>query len=64
MALLLLQAASELIKRIAFLRGAGPRPIGHGDASQTRPRSRDEETPATRSMMNTPRQHEPGGSPA
>lgn len=31
MALLLLQAASELIKRFAFLRGALPDPLGHGD---------------------------------
>ncbi len=33
MALLLLQAASELVKRIAFLRGLAPDPIGHGHAS-------------------------------
>lgn len=33
MALLLLQAASELIKRVAFLRGLAPDPIGHGHAS-------------------------------
>lgn len=33
MALLLLQAFSELIKRIAFLRGLIPDPIGHGHAS-------------------------------
>ena len=31
MALLLLQAASELIKRFAFLRGALPDPLGHGE---------------------------------
>ncbi|MDP1653911.1 MAG: TRAP transporter small permease subunit [Rhodocyclaceae bacterium] len=31
MALLLLQAASELIKRFAFLRGAIPDPLGHGE---------------------------------
>ena len=33
MALLLAQAASELIKRIAFLRGLAPDSIGHGHAS-------------------------------
>lgn len=33
MALLLLQAFSELIKRVAFLRGLIPDPIGHGHAS-------------------------------
>jgi TRAP-type mannitol/chloroaromatic compound transport system permease small subunit len=33
MALLLLQAASELIKRVAFLRGAIPDPLGHGGES-------------------------------
>jgi len=33
MGLLLLQAFSELIKRIAFLRGLIPDPIGHGRAS-------------------------------
>lgn len=31
MALLLLQAVSELIKRFAFLRGAIPDPLGHGE---------------------------------
>jgi TRAP-type mannitol/chloroaromatic compound transport system permease small subunit len=31
MALLLLQAISELIKRFAFLRGAIPDPLGHGE---------------------------------
>lgn len=31
MALLLMQAASELIKRFAFLRGAIPDPLGHGE---------------------------------
>ena len=31
MALLLAQAASELIKRFAFLRGAIPDPLGHGE---------------------------------
>lgn len=30
-ALLLLQAASELIKRVAFLRGQGPDPLGEGE---------------------------------
>lgn len=35
MALLLLQAASELIKRFAFLRGAIPDPLGHGEEPST-----------------------------
>lgn len=34
MALLLAQAASELVKRIAFLRGLIPDPIGHAHAEQ------------------------------
>lgn len=34
MALLLLQAVSELIKRVAFLRGAIPDPLGHGHAHE------------------------------
>ena len=35
MALLLLQAASELIKRFAFLRGAIADPLGHGEEPST-----------------------------
>ena len=37
MALLLLQGASELIKRFAFLHGLVPDPLGHGPAGQVPP---------------------------
>ncbi len=44
-ALLLLQSASELIKRIAFLRGLIPDPLAHGEVENTSPEETQADTP-------------------
>ncbi|MBI4755456.1 MAG: TRAP transporter small permease subunit [Betaproteobacteria bacterium] len=51
MALLLLQALSELIKRVAFLRGLGPDPLGHGH-------SHEQEEELARELAAEARKHE------
>jgi TRAP-type mannitol/chloroaromatic compound transport system permease small subunit len=45
MALLLLQSVSELVKRIAFLRGLIPDPLAHGQTESNSPAATQADNP-------------------